>query len=181
MKTIHKIFIWGLFLWPTIILAQNFTEMDSNKYEVINKVFGEKVEVDLMEITSINKTWYLLMNTEDFFDGLMGPPCNFNGQYLDQDRLIDGDKMKTIRKQILNSVSLQLDSSKVNDNIRLVSSKEYGRPGRQIEVINTPIIIDDLAVLRRYSKTSETIYILKYIDNNWVIVCDKNTFAINED
>ena len=161
--------------------SQELKELSLDQYDVINSLFSKNENEKYLQLTDNSKTWNLLLSSSEL-DNLLGPPCNDGIKIIEWDNLLSKKDFEKIRREIIHSAPITLDSSKLNPKIKLVknnSSHEYN--AREIASISSPIIIDDLAIIKKSSYLSEMIIIAKRSENGWKSLCVKWTYQISID
>ncbi len=180
-----------LILLPCIFLTScksfsqkklNETILNDEEYRVINNLFtNESTNVKLYYLTDFSKTWSYLMSSTQL-DNLLGPPCNNGEKVIKWEDIFSESDFKKIKDEIITSKPVYLNSDKLDSSFILVdnllnSDETYNA----VSIISKPIIIRDLAIVKRSSLNGDVIIIAKKNIDKWEVICRKSVFETSYD
>ncbi|WP_439150993.1 hypothetical protein [Winogradskyella sp.] len=115
-------------------------------------------------------------------DNLLGPPCNNGEKVIKWEDIFSESDFKKIKDEIITSKPVYLNSDKLDSSFILVdnllnSDETYNA----VSIISKPIIIRDLAIVKRSSLNGDVIIIAKKNIDKWEVICRKSVFETSYD
>ncbi|HSI70198.1 MAG TPA: hypothetical protein VK941_08190 [Gillisia sp.] len=164
----YFIFLGGAVSSP----AQNIGEISDEEYEVINSVLSADSNniIYIYNKVYFDKGWanYFEPGNFESITSKVGVPVIISDIELDE--ILTEEVLYSIHSSIYSSKPVKLSKDKLNKSIKLTDSFDAPRDlKRGVQRISKPIIIDEIAIIRKIGFLEAPIYILRKENEAWKI------------